>query len=60
MPALRSLDINRLPRDVDALLGVIADLHSQYSTILDSLQQSLAKLRRLHFGASSERLAAQG
>ncbi|MDB5923299.1 MAG: putative transposase [Betaproteobacteria bacterium] len=60
MRALPAVDIEKLPRDVDALLGVIADLHSQYSTILDSLQLSLAKLRRMHFGASSERLAAQG
>ena len=60
MRALPALDIEKLPRDVDALLGVIADLHSQYHTILESLQLSLAKLRRMHFGASSERLAAQG
>jgi len=59
MPALAALDIDTLPRDVDALLGVIADLHSQYSTVLDSLQQQLANLRRMHFGASSERLAGQ-
>jgi transposase len=60
MRALPALDIETLPRDVDALLGVIADLHGQYNTILESLQLSLAKLRRLHFGTSSERLAAQG
>lgn len=60
MHALSALDIEKLPRDVDALLGVIADLHKQYSTILDSLHAQLAKLRRMHFGVSSEQLAAQG
>lgn len=59
MLALRALDIEKLPRDVDALLGVISDLHQQYSTILESLTQQLAKLRRMHFGASSEQFAAQ-
>ena len=59
MPALVALDINKLPRDVDALLGVISELHSQYSSILDSLHQQLANLRRLHFGATSEKLGAQ-
>ncbi len=59
MPALAAFDINALPRDVDALLGVIADLHSQYTTILESLHQQLANLRRMHFGASTEKLAAQ-
>ena len=59
MPALATLDIKTLPRDVDALLGVIADLHSQYTTILDSLHQQLATLRRMHFGATSEKLVAQ-
>lgn len=59
MHALSALDIASLPRDVDALLGVIADLHTQYSTILDSLHAQLAKLRRMHFGAKSERLCGQ-
>ena len=40
-------------------LGVIADLHSQYATIVDSLHAQLAKLRRMHFGASSEQLSGQ-
>ena len=56
---LPAIDIQKLPRDVDVLLGVIADLHSQYTTILESVQQQLLKLRRMHFGASSERLAEQ-
>lgn len=59
MHALPAIDIEKLPRDVDALLGVIADLHSQYSTILDSLHAQLAKLRRMHFGVSSEQLSGQ-
>ena len=59
MQNLPAIDIQKLPRDVDALLGVIADLHSQYTTILESVQQQLLKLRRMHFGASSERLAEQ-
>lgn len=59
MHALPAIDIEKLPRDVDALLGVIADLHSQYSTILDSLHAQLAKLRRMQFGVSSERLTGQ-
>jgi hypothetical protein len=37
MHALSALEIDKLPRDVDALLGVIADLHRQYSTILESM-----------------------
>lgn len=59
MHTLPAIDIEKLPREVDALLGVIADLHSQYSTILDSLHAQLAKLRRMHFGASSEQLSGQ-
>lgn len=59
MHTLPAIDIEKLPREVDALLGVIADLHSQYSTILDSLHAQLAKLRRVHFGASSEKLSGQ-
>jgi hypothetical protein len=57
--ALSALEIDKLPRDVDALLGVIAKLHHQYSTILDSLHAQLTALRRMHFGASSERLSGQ-
>ncbi len=59
MPAFAALDIQKLPRDVDALLSVIGDLHQQYSTILDSLHQQLQNLRRLHFGATSEKLSGQ-
>jgi transposase len=59
MPAFATLDLQQLPRDVDALLGVIGDLHHQYSTILESLYQQLQNLRRLHFGATSEKLAGQ-
>lgn len=59
MPALATLDIQQLPRDVDLLLGVIGALHQQYSTILDSLHQQLQNLRRLHFGATSEKLSGQ-
>lgn len=59
MPALAALDLTTLPRDVDLLLGVIADLHARYSQALDSVLDQLKKLRRMHFGVSSERLAAQ-
>jgi hypothetical protein len=59
MHCLAAFDIEKLPRDVDALLGVITDLHSQYATILDSLHQQLQNLRRLHFGATSEKLSGQ-
>ncbi len=59
MPSLSALDIAALPRDVDVLLGVIADLHTRYSQVLDSVLLQLKKLQRMHFGASSERLAAQ-
>jgi hypothetical protein len=41
MHSFAALDIQKLPRDVDALLGVIADLHTQHSTTLDSLRQQL-------------------
>lgn len=59
MHCLAPFAIDKLPRDVDALLGVITDLHSQYATILESLTQQLATLRRLHFGAKSEKLSGQ-
>src|SRR5450759_4665475 len=59
MHTFAALDIQQLPRDVDALLGVIGDLHRQYSTILESLHQQLQNLRRLHFGATSEKLSGQ-
>lgn len=59
MHAFAALDINTLPRDVDTLLGVITDLHTQYASILDSLHQQLQNLRRLHFGATSEKLSGQ-
>ena len=59
MHTLPAIDIEKLPREVDALLGVIIDLHSQYATILDALHAQLAKLRRMHFGASSEQMSGQ-
>ncbi|MCC7547400.1 MAG: IS66 family transposase [Burkholderiales bacterium] len=59
MHALSPFDIQKLPRDVDALLGVIDQLHTQYSSILASLHQQLQTLRRLHFGAKSEKLTGQ-
>ena len=59
MPAFATFDIQQLPRDVDALLRVIGDLQQQYSTILESLHQQLQNLRRLHFGATSEKLSGQ-
>jgi transposase len=59
MHSFAALDIQKLPRDVDALLGVIGELHTQYSTILESLRQQLQNLRRMHFGARSEKLCAQ-
>jgi transposase len=59
MHSFAALDIQKLPRDVDALLGVITDLHTEYSSILDSLHQQLQNLRRMHFGATSEKLSGQ-
>src|SRR5258708_39191358 len=59
MHSFAALDIQKLPRDVDALLGVIADLHTQYCTTLESLHQQLQNLRRMHFGATSEKLCGQ-
>src|ERR1035437_7767515 len=59
MHTFAALDIQKLPRDVDALLGVITDLHTQYSTILESLRQQLQNLRRMHFGATREKLSGQ-
>ena len=59
MHSFAALDIQKLPRDVDALLGVITDLHTQYATILESLHQQLQNLRRMHFGATSEKLSGQ-
>ncbi len=59
MHSFAALDIQKLPRDVDALLGVITDLHTQYATILESLHQQLQNLRRMHFGATSEKLTGQ-
>jgi transposase len=59
MHSVAALDIQKLPRDVDALLGVITDLHTQYATILQSLHQQLQNLRRMHFGATSEKLCGQ-
>ena len=61
MPALASVEV-AFPSDVDALKAliigrdtVIANLSAQ----LESLKQQILNLRRLHFGASSERLAGQ-
>jgi len=59
MASIDTLDIQQLPRDVDVLLGVIADLQHQYGTILEALRQQLANLRQRQFGSSSEKLAAQ-
>ena len=58
--ALQALDIDRLPNDVEALKGIIVELHAQYRSILESLHQQVLNLRRLHFGAKSEQLAGQG
>jgi hypothetical protein len=59
MRSFAALDLQKLPRDVDALLGVITDLHTQYSTTLESLHQQLQNLRRMHFGATNEKLCGQ-
>lgn len=59
MTSLRAIDLQTLPRDVDVLLGVIADLQRQYGAILESLSHQLANLRHRQFGASSERSAPQ-
>src|SRR5206468_11891478 len=44
-----------LPDDVEQLKDIIVTL----STHLESLHQQILNLRRLHFGATSERLAGQ-
>ncbi len=54
-----AIDIEALPEDVDALKGLIVALHAHYSASLQSLHQQILDLRRLHFGAKSERLAGQ-
>ncbi|MCC6213096.1 MAG: hypothetical protein IT513_18810, partial [Burkholderiales bacterium] len=54
-----AIDIEALPEDVDALKGLIVALHAHYSASLQSLHQQILDLRRLHFGAKSERLADQ-
>ena len=59
MRSIDALDLHKLPRDVDALLGVIRDLHAQYGAILASLHQQLQTLKRLHFGAKSEHFSGQ-
>jgi transposase len=59
MHVLPALDIAKLPDDVDALKGLIAELHAQYSTMLESLHQQILTLQRLQFGHKSERLAGQ-
>ena len=61
MPALTAVQCD-FPTDVDALKallierdGVIANLSAQ----LESLKQQILNLRRLHFGATSEKFCAQ-
>ena len=59
MRTLSTVDIKALPRDADVLLGGITALHAQYRALLASLHQQLQTLKRMHFGASSEKLAGR-
>jgi hypothetical protein len=59
MRAIATIDIDELPRDVDALLAVIAEQRRQFSAALESLRHQLAKLKQMSFGSRSERLNGQ-
>lgn len=59
MSLIATLDVQKLPRDVDALHGIIGQLRDEYATVIESLRQQLLTLRRIHFGASSERMVGQ-
>jgi Transposase and inactivated derivatives len=59
MHAIAALDIESLPRDVDALLDVIAEQRKQFSAVIESLHAQLAKLKQMTFGSRSERFAGQ-
>lgn len=61
MPA-QSIDVQALPEDIDALKRIVivqAGELEQVRAQLESLSQQILNLRRLHFGAKSERLAGQ-
>ena len=57
MHAIATIDIESLPRDVDALLEVIAGQRRQFSAVIDSLRMQVEKMKRMTFGSRSERLA---
>jgi transposase len=61
MPALALHDIDVI-NDIDVLKGLISErdlVIANLSAQLESLKQQILTLRRMHFGATSERLAAQ-
>lgn len=61
MPALALIDA-AFPSDIDALKALLSErdaLIANLSAQLESLKQQILNLRRLHFGAKSERLAGQ-
>jgi len=60
MHALATAEIADLPRDVDALIAIILEQRRQYSAVLESLRQQLAKLKQITFGSRSERLSLSG
>lgn len=59
MHAIATIDIGSLPRDVDALLEVIAEQRRQFSAVIDSLRMQVEKMKRMTFGSRSERLSGQ-
>src|SRR3990170_8717747 len=61
MPAVTLSNLN-LISDIDVLRGLVTERDSiiaNLSAQLESLKQHFLNLRRMHFGATSERLAAQ-
>ncbi len=61
MPALASIDAE-FPTDIDALIALITQrdaVIANLSAQLESLKQQILNLRRMHFGATGERLAGQ-
>src|SRR3989304_4066075 len=61
MPALTLSELD-LITDIDVLKGLITERDSVIANLsaqLESLKQQFLNLRRMHFGATSERLAGQ-
>jgi transposase len=61
MPAAAALR-SEFPSDVEALKALLVERDARIANLsaqLESLKQQILNLRRLHFGASSERLAGQ-